>query len=376
MPISSSRSGLALRATALFAAVLIYVLDSTPASASPLTRLTDPTENAYTIELPSGWNNQLGLRRSHGEFQVPRQWATTTSPDGQTRWFIGDTNIPFFQNALPQQLLANTGMPMQQAKTYLTNYLRQRGIVVQPYQPAAAFARMYAQKRFGHEPGFRILDSRANPALKQAIDRQTRKLGAPPSQATTALLRFESTNGRGEVWISTGPVPNDPGMWNADASGFITSGNYAAASDLFARAAVSLDVNMNWVQAEQQRAAQRQRRQQQNATAQHQARMKARQDSFNRHQARMAGNAAAMDRHNQTWAAGQNSSYEQHQSFIRGINDQTLINSGGNAYEVDAGSNYYYVDELNNQYIGTEHSVDPSQLPQGYTEAEESWGNW
>ena len=94
----------------------------------------------------------------------------------------------------------------------------------------------------------------------------------------------------------------------------------------------------------------------------------------------MADQSAVFDQQNQAWRNNQEQSYQQHQSFVRGIHDRTVVESpnswGGSSFEVDAGANNYYVDPLNNQYFGTDVPLDQGAIPDGYQEATEQSSSW
>ncbi len=55
--------------------------------------MTDPNENAFTIDVPKGWNSRISLERFN---TITRQCGVTVSPDNKTRVFFGDPSIPNF----------------------------------------------------------------------------------------------------------------------------------------------------------------------------------------------------------------------------------------------------------------------------------------
>ena len=59
----------------------------------------EPTEHAFTVELPVGWPAQGGLKRlSSGEV---RPWLRASAPDGSAEIFIGDPELPDFTPPTP-----------------------------------------------------------------------------------------------------------------------------------------------------------------------------------------------------------------------------------------------------------------------------------
>jgi len=354
------------------------------ASAASFTKLIAPTERSFSVELPDGWNNQLGLKRSSGDYKMPRSWITSRSPDGATQLFIGDLEVPMFQTQLPPEAQAAGPAAMQ----FVRNYLRKEGIAIKPYLNARQFGAEYTQRRFGQQPGFRILDMTENQPLKQAAAALDQRLGNPSRPLDTVTVNFEYAGHKGQVWVASGYASGAPNIWSADVSGFTTTDKIETGKKLFAQSALSFDISPKWMAREQQQMQQREmavqqrmQMQRQNMQAQrqqmnqgHQQRMQALQNNFNSHQRRMQQRSAAMDQQHQSWMNTQNQNYEQHQSFVRGIHDQTLVNSGGSSWEVDAGANNYYVDPNSNTYFGTDQPLDQGQIPDGYQEATES--NW
>jgi len=361
----------------------------------------DPVERSFSVELPDGWQNSLGLTRSQGNYKLPRNWVLSRSPDGSTEWFIGDLNVPLFQTPMSQEMLANTGMPIQQAKEFMKNYFMKEGIAIREFQSAQQFAAEYVNRRYSNQPEFRVLGHSPNPELARAISALDKRLGNPPRQFETVTTRFKYAGHTGEVWTSSGYITPDNSMWSAEVSGFTTpqgaeddDNTHSNAAKLFAKSALSLDISPKWLAREQQQAQQRQAQvsqqlqqnnarlaqQRQTMNQQHQQRMAALKNNFNAHQARMADQSAAFDQQNQAWRNNQEQSYQQHQSFVRGIHDRTVVESpnswGGSSFEVDAGANNYYVDPLNNQYFGTDVPLDQGAIPDGYQEATEQSSSW
>jgi hypothetical protein len=54
----------------------------------------DPTENAFTLEAPKGWQVTGGEKRVAP--LMPKPWVAATSPDGAGAVFMGDPAVPLF----------------------------------------------------------------------------------------------------------------------------------------------------------------------------------------------------------------------------------------------------------------------------------------
>ena len=371
--------------------IIIGAVNFASAATPGFKKYIDPVERSFSVEMPDGWQNALGLTRSQGNYKLPRSWASSSSPDGATQWFIGDPNVPLFHKPLSQEMIQSMALPPQQAREQVQSFFKKEGVAIRPFQSAQQFAEDYAQRRYGNQPGFQLLGHAPNPELDQAIAALDQRLGNAPRPVDTTKTRFEFQGHTGELWVSSGEVVGDANMWGADVAGFTTatvdSNAHSTAAKLFARSKLSLDISPKWVararQQSQQRVAQlnqQMAQQRQTMNQQHQQRMAMMQNNFNAHQARMADRSAAMDQQHQSWQNSQNQNYQQHQSFIRGIQDRTVVNSpnswGGSSFEVDAGANNYYVDPLNNQYFGTDTPLEPGQIPDGYQQATEQGADW
>jgi hypothetical protein len=112
---------------------------STAAPASDLSAVTyktfdDPNENAFSVEVPAGWDIKGGLFRA-GPIDT-RPWVVAVAPDNSCRAFIGDGEIcPY---TLPSSTLNWTGFTP--GKSY-------NGTLVHDYIPARKFVEKYAREK-------------------------------------------------------------------------------------------------------------------------------------------------------------------------------------------------------------------------------------
>ena len=79
---------------------------TSPAQTLQYRTLTDPREQAYTVEAPNHWQTELGMYRpTVGDY---RSETSTKSPDGSILAFAGDRNIGRF--IVPIQAMAQYGV--------------------------------------------------------------------------------------------------------------------------------------------------------------------------------------------------------------------------------------------------------------------------
>ncbi|MBS1855241.1 MAG: hypothetical protein JST11_07735 [Acidobacteria bacterium] len=99
------------------------------------TRWQDPRENAFSLEVPAGWNVEGGAYR-FAAVDI-RKAVRATSPDGRIRITGGDQDLPTFTE--PNQMLAMTGF--REGSWYSPGY----GVrmMVRRYTPGTLFAQQY-----------------------------------------------------------------------------------------------------------------------------------------------------------------------------------------------------------------------------------------
>ena len=98
------------------------------------TRFADPTENAFTLEVPAGWQVTGGEKRVAP--LMPKPWVAASAPDGAGAIFLGDPAVPLFLLPVP--------------KKGLTEGKREEGpfgpTLVSAYRSAAQFGTDYGRK--------------------------------------------------------------------------------------------------------------------------------------------------------------------------------------------------------------------------------------
>lgn len=305
-----------------------------------LVRMTDPKEGAFSIMMPQGWKSQVSLERPHGQI---RTCGVATSPDGATRIFFGDPNLPSFLSPNPQFGMfegMQTGNPLQQVRRFMQ---------------AEQFFPGYVKQYYGQLPGFRLTGTQSNPDLQQHLEKKAREYGLQPYITTTTVSFEFSENGQTIKAAIHGATLGMQEVWLADVNGYMTSGDPQKADQLIREVVVSHQTNPQWQQRENMRNQQKMRQSQ----IAHQQRMQANQQRFQAHQNMMQQRYNAADAQHQNWMQNQAIQDQQHDQFIDYIRDQETVTNGTQTGKVDAGYNNYYVDPNTGNYIGTNSYENP-----------------
>ncbi len=213
------------------------------AALPPMTRWTEPNENAFSIAVPQGWQVQGGLMR-RGPGGPTRTAVIIAAPDRRVFVFLGDQQPARF--VLPSQVLLNLGlregMPVQGT-----------GDILMRFRHAGDIGPELLQRRFG--------------ALQVTARRELRDIAAQRQQAqqqvqtgsvamvTAAEIEFRLHDGRigAANFITEGyDIPNLGGGWSAEESfGFVAAPDAVPlAGAILARVVGSFAVNPAWFVAE------------------------------------------------------------------------------------------------------------------------------
>lgn len=169
--------------------------------ASPQVRyvkFTDPTEGAFTLDVPQGWQTQGGTTRRASVDLVHA--VQTVSPDKKTFIQFNDPGIPAF--ALPNRVLAFSGFP--EGSWYSPGY----GVrnLVKRYAPGLQFLDEYLQQNYKSRlDRFEIVDRKDRPDIVADFNRIFNGLQATGVQFTQnageAAFRFRQN---GEPFVGYG----------------------------------------------------------------------------------------------------------------------------------------------------------------------------
>jgi len=209
-------------------------------SAVDWTSYHEPSENAFTAEIPKGWQVQAGTARRTASVATP--WLRATSVDGLTTIFQGDPSIPKF-------VLPGTYPSSPEGKS-----ITGPGgtTVVARYQTGKEFASTYGPHMLpaGCE-SVKLLQSQDEPKLEQLTHQKNPGLTASIS-AGSALFSYD-LHGRNEVAEIVAQSMLTPmgtgGNWGVfDIHGFQTrSGNELQARGLVEHMHTTMTVNPEWM---------------------------------------------------------------------------------------------------------------------------------
>lgn len=231
---------------------------STAKSASPQTysfvRWTDPRENAFSINVPQGWNTVGGLYRLSATDVRPS--LQLLSPDHQIWVFVNDASIGIFMQ--PSQMLMRSGF--REGSMYpLPDGSK---IAVRRYLPGQQFAQEYVESVMRRRCGdLRVLSSSSRPDLVSAYRAELISEGVPGGnpQVTagdvsfTCSVRDKSSTpatpmrgyvAAGTVSLSVGQSP----LWFAQRiyGYFAPAERQAEADAVCQQAAKSFQLNPQW----------------------------------------------------------------------------------------------------------------------------------
>lgn len=143
-----------------------------PARKVAYTTFTDPTESAFTVDVPVGWQVKGGVARFNASDVRP--WLRLMSKDGRTLVFMGDPRISSM--LVPNQPLARMGFT--EGMVWDAGY-NQR-FLLKSYYPGKEFARLYAQEFLSNQCGDALVeDFRDRPELSATINRIFRENRSP-----------------------------------------------------------------------------------------------------------------------------------------------------------------------------------------------------
>ena len=321
-------------------------------SSGPVTYVNwrDPQENAYTLQVPRGWQVAGGAYRLSAT--DIRNSATMISPDGQMRIFIGDTNIGAFTE--PNQTFAYAGMREGSYQT-LGDGTR---LEIQRYMTGAQFARSYAQNRFAQQcSGARVESGGERRDLMSAFSQAIREDELTSAQFTAGDAVFSCTGKsgplHGHVYAITFRVSSGPStLWAPyRLYGYLAAPQSQQAAEGIAQQVMqSMRVDAQWRQREHQIAA--------NAVA---------QDNARSQQIQARARAAIQENQRQT-SEMIVKGYEQRSQVYDDISrkrENAILGTtdvidpvSGSQYKIDSYSNYHW---MNNQgaIVGNDTGTNP-----------------
>ncbi len=179
-----------------------------PGSAPGYTAFTDPLEQSFTLEVPSGWRTVGGMAR-RSALQI-NAFVRSLSPDKMTYLMIGE---PTLLSYVPPN-------PMRNTIGYREGKLFDSGVggvsLVLHYMPGTEFARLYGQTVLaGLCPGPTFIGSRERADMAQNADKLVPAVA--PSQSTGGEARFSCRHNGQEMEArieAVTRITRDNIMWN------------------------------------------------------------------------------------------------------------------------------------------------------------------
>lgn len=309
--------------------------------------ITDPTENAFTIQMPKGWQNMAYTARA---FDISHTVFQSASPDGSTVFFSGDPSLPIYATPANAQVQSFR-------RTAMVNPL----IQVAPMPTAEAFAPDYVRRKFGSLDGFEIVETKPAPAVLANLQEQVRKSGLPMEVQVCGVLFKFTEGGKTMNTILYGFVLSQPSiqMWNPGIGGIACTGDPEKLQPALQAMVDSIKVNPEWTALQkakqEQRLAEIRERGRQN--------MQWLQDSARRHQARMDAIHAQGDASMRAYYERSAASDVQHRNFLNYINDETtVVNSSGQQFQVSNSYQRYFMNKQTGSYVGGDSTMDLDSL--------------
>jgi PDZ domain len=223
---------------------------ATPSAAtSPLTvsgyvRLTDPLEQAFTVDVPAGWRSEGGLARQSA-LQI-NLYVRSVSPDKMTYLMIGEPTLPSFSP--PSQMGNAIG---HREGTLYDAGLGGRALVMR-YLPGAEFARTYGQTVLqGLCPSLKFSSAQDRPDLAR---RAAALLPTViPSREDGGQAGFTCTHNKQEMEArveAATRTTRDNLMWGVILlQGFIApQGQADKAEEILTHIAGSINFSQAWIQ--------------------------------------------------------------------------------------------------------------------------------
>jgi hypothetical protein len=215
------------------------------ATSSNLTWTTfeDPTEHAFTLEVPKGWTVRGGLFRLG--YSDARAMVDIQSPDGQTEVRIGDAAIPAY--FVPNQFHSTEGE--------IYDLGAQAQMIVAKYRPGSDYAKLYALGRFSGV--CKSLTPQSIDSASPVHDYLPQQIA--PAQSSAGQIEYRCDSGQRErIAYAYTRTSLFGGFWQVAALG-----SFLAPRDqtdltrgILARATQSFKVLPAWKQHQQQMDAQ------------------------------------------------------------------------------------------------------------------------
>ena len=217
-------------------------------------RFQDPSEGAFSLDVPRGWRVSGGLVRK-APVDV-RSQVVASSPDNHVHLRIGDADVPPF--TLPTPLLVQSGF--REGATYSPGY--GVNMLVMRYLPGEQFAQSWVTSKVGPTcAGLQIVNTRPLPRTVEAMNAIMARHGSPAvSQRLHAGdLAFRCQRGEvpmvGYLFVATLLTAGSAGggTWHVDQlQGYLSPPARAGeAQAVLSHMAETVTLNPEWVRMQQ-----------------------------------------------------------------------------------------------------------------------------
>lgn len=161
-------------------------------SVSGYTRLTDPLEQAFSVDVPAGWRSEGGLAR-RAALQI-NPYVRSLSPDKMTYLMLGEPTLPSFTP--PSQMGNAIGHP---EGTLYDAGLGGLALVLR-YLPGAEFARVYGETALQSVcPSLKFAAAQDRPDLARKANAQWPTV--IPTRSDGGEARFTCTHNKQEMEV-------------------------------------------------------------------------------------------------------------------------------------------------------------------------------
>jgi hypothetical protein len=214
----------------------------------------DPSEGAFTLDVPRGWRVTGGLRRL-APVDV-RSSVVASSPDDTMHLRIGDAELPTFSLPTPQLLQLGFGEGAPYSPGYGVN------TIVLRYLPGEQFARHWVTTRVSPVcADLQVVSAQPLPQSVQAMNAIMARHGSPVMSQrlhagdTAFRCRQGSTPMVGYLFVATLLTAGGGGggVWNVDQlQGYLSAADRASqAQAILAHMVGSGRLNPDWVRMQQ-----------------------------------------------------------------------------------------------------------------------------
>lgn len=300
-----------------------------------LVPVKDPTEGAFTIDMPKGWKNLAYVARAYDQVTSV---VNSVSPDGSVIIFSGDPAIPIY---------FKTNSPTVEVARFQEKVNPK--IKVADYIPAESYFPDYVTKKFGKLPGFEIVKTEPNADLQAAAIENMQKGGYNfPLETVVVHFRYDE-DGTKRNAILLGATSDMGSGWIVMCGGISTTGNPMDYLPVYLKMGRSSVTDEGWKQKQQALHEQRMAALKQA----HQQQLGRWAEMNNQHQQRMAAIKAFGDASMKSYYERDAASDRSHRNFLNMINEEsTVVTSDGTRHQVSNSYDNYYLHKRTGKYIG------------------------